>query len=341
MFSLITIDRPDITDRHWQDFFDLCRAMKEKYKTGMSSTSWQELKKRHLSFLEAEEKSGCSMIFEDDKTVGWAEFYVRNIDTPQEQATVTLDAFFDRIPEGLSVAVAREFLDWMDHHGYPELFYMSLDRRTSDVGDRWNGEKLSKFDEFVLYREKADRALLQKWLKEIPQQNKGLKLEFYDEAPEKYIEQYAQLLTEAFHDMPEETESGMSFNADAEQARRYNRWRRENRNPAYHYFLVDQKNQLVAFTIADVNLNNPESMFQAMTGVTGRYRGRSLAKWLKAAMFFKLCEMFPSGKSIRTWMRAVNEPIQHINARMGYVLGREGREFKIKRAHLEDYLNNS
>jgi hypothetical protein len=123
--------------------------------------------------------------------------------------------------------------------------------------------------------------------------------------------------------------------ADPDEIRRQAQWRRENDNPAYFCLLFNEKSEMVAVSSVDINLNNTREIEQKMTGVARSYRGRGLAKWLKAAMFVKLHEEFPDNEVLTTFMRAVNDPILSINARMGFELEQQGFEFQLTRKNLE------
>jgi hypothetical protein len=51
-------------------------------------------------------------------------------------------------------------------------------------------------------------------------------------------------------------------------------------------------------------------------------------------MYHKLRQDFPEFGRLVTAMRAVNKPIQHINAQMGFYKYRSGYEFRIHRKDL-------
>jgi len=75
-----------------------------------------------------------------------------------------------------------------------------------------------------------------------------------------------------------------------------------------------------------------------MTGVAREFRGQGLAKWLKAAICYKVMRDYREYERVLTWMRSVNKPIQHINAERGFELKGQSAEYQAKRADLVAFV---
>lgn len=338
MFTALAIEDPKFTDENWRQFFDLHVDMRRRYNINFSSRTWQELKKKHVTLQNIDEISDCLAIMHHDKPVGWLDFFGTNQGTPEERFHVSLNACFDEFPEELIYRMAGWCREFLRRYDSDKAFGTSNDRRVDAVFQAWQARRLSRFDEYVLYRDKADTAIMRKWIDEISGANGDLRLEFYEELPDHLIAGFAAILTETLGDMPEERESDMVFHVTPEQIKKFQKWRRENETPAFCYSLHDPGGKIVAFTVAEVRRSNPELIYQHMTGVTEDYRGRGLSKWLKAVMFFKMGELFPENKRIMTFMRAINEPIQRVNAAIGYKIERGGYEYQLTAAMLDNFL---
>jgi len=339
MLSLFDITSPRFTDDHWQRFHGLYQKLHARYKSFFRDIPWQDFKKEMLSEAAKEPCYYRAVIAERDIIVGWVGLRAYNYGRPEQMVFSECDALYDDIPEALRKIAARQLTEWMNLRGLQETFIVAFGRRLTAVATAWGGQRLNRLNEFVLYRGRANRETLNGWLETVPLQNEDLHLEFYSETPESCLEDLAGLLTDLLRDMPEEGDSGMNYKVSVEDMKKQIIWRRENKMPSYKVMLFNEKKEPVAVTMAELNLANPRNAFQAMTGVRWDYRGRGLARWLKAAMFTKLGEEFPQNEKIVTVMRAVNEPMQKINAQMGYILEREGAEFKIELEKMKTYLD--
>ena len=337
--EIFEITSPDFTDDHWRWYHNLQQKLHERYKSYFRDIPWKEFKTEMLSEAAKEPCYYRAVIAERDSPVGWVGLRAYNFGTPEQMVFSECDALYDEIPEVIRKTVALQLTEWMDCRNLKETFIVAFGRRLTDTAVAWGGQRLNGLNEFVLYRDRANNKNLHDWLEAIPSRNENLRLELYPETPEFCLEELAVLLTDLLRDMPEEGDSGMNYTVKVEDMKKQVIWRRENKIPSYKVILFNEKNDPVAVTVAELSLANPRNAFQAMTGVRRDYRGRGLARWLKAAMFNKLGEEFPQNEKFITVMRAVNEPMQKINAQMGYILEREGAEFKIELEKMKTYLD--
>ncbi|MBN1212821.1 MAG: hypothetical protein JXA92_09620 [candidate division Zixibacteria bacterium] len=339
MLSLLDITSPYFSDNHWHDYHGLLRQLKERYKSFCRDVPWQEFKNTMLSEAAKEACYYRAVIFEQDVAVGWVSLRAFNFGRPEQMVFSDCDALYNNIPESIRKIAARQLTEWMVFRDLRETFMVAFGRRLTAVADAWGGQRLNGLNEFVLYRNRANNEVLHEWLDTIPRRNENLHLEFFPETPENCLEELAVLLTDLLCDMPEEGDGGMNYKVSVEDMKKQIIWRRENKVPSHKVILFNERNEPVGVSMAEISLANPSSASQAMTGVRQDYRSRRLARWLKAALYFKLGEEFPTNEKIITVMRAVNEPMQKINAQMGYVLEREGTEFKVELKKLKTYLN--
>ncbi len=340
MYRLISISDENFTDRRWQRYFNFMANLHERYKSDHVAVSWQDLRSRHLSFLEKEKAYDRMVIFENDDPVGWMIFWILNYDLPGQMPLLEFNALYDTVPPALKRTMACWFIEMMKTLKMTKAFNVAVDQRLSEVAREWGGEQLSRFDKYVLRAAEADENVIDEWLRTIPEHNKDLRVQFYKEYPDEYLSPIADLLTETLGDMPEEHESDMPYHADPDEIRKQIQWRRENKVPLYSCLIFNEDDEIVALSSVEINLNNTKNIDQGMTGVARKYRKRGLAKWLKAALLKYLREQFPEIETFSTYMRAVNDPIQRVNMRLGFTREQQGYEFRITRENLEQYLKS-
>ncbi|MBU8932797.1 MAG: GNAT family N-acetyltransferase [candidate division Zixibacteria bacterium] len=341
MFTVMHINHPDFTDQYWRSYYDMFVELRNRYGAMFSSVTWEELRDRQLSFIKKEDCCSSMVLLDGDDVVGWMQFIISHRGTTNENAHIFTELVDADVPPAIVTTMANELARLMDKYGCSKTHTMAELEHMCDVFRQFGAEQLCKLDTFKLHRDNVNRSVIEDWLDTIPQQNADLKLEFFDEPPDRYIENLAQLLTDTLREMPEEHDTGTPFHVSTDDIRRQTQWRKENNSAAPKVLLVDNDNKLVGISNVFLSLTNPREVYQAMTGVRSDYRRRGLAKWLKAAMFTEMERRYPKFEKLTTNMRAVNEPIRRINAQMGYKLVHEGFEFTLRREHLEQYLSKS
>ena len=76
--------------------------------------------------------------------------------------------------------------------------------------------------------------------------------------------------------------------------------------------------ELVGLTEVQLNRLWPATAYQGNTAVAPAHRGRSLGRWLKAAMALHLLDEQPDLQQLFTWNAASNGPMLDINVAMGF-----------------------
>lgn len=338
MLKLLYIDNPRFTDELWQRYYELLEELHKRYNTRFTQTSWLQTKERMLSYAKAEKAYRRFVVSDGDRMVGWASLRVSNPGTSKQAAYFDFDAAFDQIPAEFAHAVAPDIVRLLEKHNCSTAHFMSTSQRTSELARMWGSRELNRIDRYRLYRADANLSMMNQWLDTVPRANPNLRLEFFDSVPDEYLASHTSLFVQFVRDMPTEREQETPFHMDNDEAKRQAEWRRQNNIYLYTYALFDQNGAMVAHTNASINGSDPRDAYQAMTGVERKYRGRGLSKWLKAVLFMKVGEDFPENETMTTDMRAVNEPIQKVNAQMGYVLESQGNEYEIGLKGLRRFL---
>jgi hypothetical protein len=338
MYQVLCIGEDQISDEHWQGYYALLLELKARYQTPYSLISWQTTRDRILSVYESEKGFRRAFVMKDNKFVGWTGLNGRNIGTPRQTAFFIFDLLEEYSESTLERTIVAQIDRWLDHFGLSESYCVVNDAHREKVTRSWGAQILSRLDEYVLERESARPEVIDDWLRAIPENHPDLRLEFHQMLPDEYVKPFAELLKETLRDMPEEAGGSIPFHDTVKDENEEEALRQQNGRTLYKYLLFNAQDVMVAMTLLDIDLKNPDNAFQLMTGVTGDYRGRGLGKWLKASMFRKLQEDFPANRKVTTSMRALNKPMQAINAAMGFNLVRHGFEFKLTREIIAGYL---
>ena len=93
----------------------------------------------------------------------------------------------------------------------------------------------------------------------------------------------------------------------------------KNQNQIVHVMVTEEKNgDLSGLTEILYNENRPYIVYQELTGVRSKYRGRGLGKWLKTKMIEYIITAYPDAKIISTGNADSNKPMMSINERLGF-----------------------
>lgn len=339
-YRIVIVNEQNFNDDLWQEYYNLLFELKQRYRSSYHSSSWEDLKQRTLSRRRVNRYCSSTVIIGGDKIVGWTCFNIRNEGTSDQSTWVAYDILPEKIPSSIITVITKWAYDHLCQHKAEYMYHMAVNNRYAEIDRLWGGKQFSCSKEYILRREGVSRATIEDWLTKIPAANPQLHLEFYDDIPKNSLDSYVALLEESIRDIPEEEESGMPFRFNIEEYRRHQKWMQKNSIKEYLAILMDQDGRVVGDTEVVVNLKTPEMVDQQITMVSRDHRECGLAKWLKAAMIVELEQLNPEYERIVTWMRTINEPIQHINSSLGFTSDRIAREFKITRKSLEEYLES-
>ena len=329
---------PNLSDDAWRAFRALQERLFLEHGAMFVDQPWEKLKARTLGQREAEPRTHTYMVEEDAFPWAWLQLRVQGGGDTTVQAHLLMEALSDEWPRPAAAAVAATLADLLDRYGLDSLGCMLQDRRTCALPELWGADKLNRVDRYRLRRERANFDLMDEWLEILPVENPGLRLASWSDFPPRRYPRIAELFNMFFREMPSEGEDGGSYEIDAAYLERSAASRKKTDGEMYVTGLIDESDEIVAYSCSFFDGKDPRTAYQAMTGVHGDYRGRGLSKWLKAALFLNIGRDFPANEEMITDMRAANAPIQAVNAAMGYRLESEGGEYKVSLRHLRKFL---
>ena len=146
-----------------------------------------------------------------------------------------------------------------------------------------------KGNNYILAKTDIDMAMLKETAAALQAKNNDLRMVYTDVLPEEHIEPYCNLFNELQESMPDVAEEGFVQYVESPEKVRGRIKSNAQHNRTHHcYMIFNANNEMIAQSNVAVNNNDPRFPYQFLIGVTGRYRGRGLGKWLYAAMYQKL-----------------------------------------------------
>ena len=120
----------------------------------------------------------------------------------------------------------------------------------------------------------------------------------------------------------------------------YEAWYAEmDRRGGEHYLVaLNAGDALVAVCDASWDQRFPDRVYQALTAVAAPWRGKGLAKAVKAAMLLALRQRRPEVTMLITTNAQANAPMLSINRRLGFEVHREECTYQIGQAALAAFL---
>ncbi|MHA1287708.1 MAG: GNAT family N-acetyltransferase, partial [Candidatus Thorarchaeota archaeon] len=100
-----------------------------------------------------------------------------------------------------------------------------------------------------------------------------------------------------------------------------------------------ENGDIAGLTDVGYDPSTPTVVYQYLTGVQKKYRGKGLGKWLKAAMLLKIRDEYPDVEVISTSNATSNEPMLAINQKMGFRMKLESYMFEVGVDKVKEYLS--
>jgi RimJ/RimL family protein N-acetyltransferase len=330
MLSVVDLDAPELTDGLWQRYFDFLAMMRDRHQAQLHATTWQELKTRIQAFKRSGESFDDLLFMRNGEIVGWLNLMVRRSDQQGVMAFASFDTLFESIPVDYAAFTAAEMMRLLERRERTSARCMTTNSRASNLAAAWGARRQSRVDRYRLMRAKANITLMEQWLRAFPERFPRYRICFFETVPDEYVDRYIDLMRQFIADMPKEHEDDEPFVLDRENLRRMEEARQAAGAHLYTVALLDEAGVMIGHSNASIFGRRPRDVYQSMTGIDPAHRGRGLSRWLKAALFKKVGEDFPTLESLTTDMRAVNEPIQKVNAQIGYELLSQGHEYRIE-----------
>ena len=146
-----------------------------------------------------------------------------------------------------------------------------------------------KGNNYTLAKTDVNINMLKEASEKLQAKNNDLRIVYTNTMPEEYIEQYCNLFNELQESMPDVNEDGfVQYISTPEKLKTSLKSNVDQNRTRHCYMIFNANNEMIAQSNVAVNNNDPRFPYQFLIGVAKCYRGRSLGKWLYAAMYQKL-----------------------------------------------------
>jgi GNAT superfamily N-acetyltransferase len=121
----------------------------------------------------------------------------------------------------------------------------------------------------------------------------------------------------------------------------YDRWYEGlNRTEGAHHLLLlrEPGGAVIGMSEASWDSRSPKTVYQSFTAIARSWRGRGLARAIKAAMLRQICSSHPGAEEMRTFNAESNAAILSVNRRLGFTVHRRHVDYQITRKELDAKL---
>ena len=273
-----------------------------------------------LSSFYGETVTPANAEYESNKHLFWVGAYVR--------------------PEARRQGIATKWLPvlvrLMKSHGCTKVG-MSAEQESGHAFLKWLGaEPVLTEIESRLKLSEVDWPMLERWVEEGPKRSPGTKLEIYDgPLPESMWADYAAQRSALLNTIPFE---GLEIGEIIITTERMREWyERVKLTGEVPHDVVTREPDGVISGMTDVSWAPYRRTLieQQFTGVLPSARGRGIGKWIKAAMLLHIRELYPDAEWVVTDNARSNDPMLHINRRLGFKPYRTSVEYQMTRDQLE------
>lgn len=161
--------------------------------------------------------------------------------------------------------------------------------------------------------------LLQNWVQDGELKNSSTKLLVFerkipDELSNKFIKVYNDLLQHIAVDDMEMKKNKLSLEFLRNREKNF----KEAGILSIIIIAIEKNGEISGLTIVRIVLGMEQYFLQSVTGVPIAFRGRKIAKWMKAKMILYIKEKYPDSKVILTSNSNSNNSILYINTKLGF-----------------------
>lgn len=323
----------DSNSELWNKYFGLSQEISRKhYSSGyMPGKTVQKFKEQILNNSVNLSLHRDFVVFENDKPAAW--FDLSNVES---DLYFGFDVLHDEVPENIMRTLLTRLYAELKESGFKYAVNYTFREPMIDAFKRTGAEINEEMQISRLERKDMDVSYFKK-ITDNEELNK-LRLEFYEEIPDvllnRFIEFSQSMISEIGVLNPYEPKM---YPLTAES------WKKNLKNfgnKVIAVFLFGDEKEIAGLSWV---ISYPESISTVqhnggLTAVAPKYRGKGIAKYLKAKIYLKLLEENKEFKYITTDTMTWNKYMYRINEDLGFKSYRKGCSFKLTADFLKNYL---
>lgn len=328
-YEIISFDPNRVSDKLLDSFLVFDKSITKELipEHGLAS---KESRKKDLKIKDPSRDSSywVAVLQENNKikTVGISRLSVLNEKSPAYEqnghiAGCSVLVLSDFSRQGIGTALLDKSVEKAKEYGFvTDLMFRTFNESGYSFLEKYGANLVLEQNRSYLNLRKVDLDLMNKWNtlgNELMKKENIRLLEIEGSIPENIIEQYASLYTEIMNQQP--LGSLQLRNVTTPDVLRTRAEQMKETDQHWHTILtIEENGQISGLTEFHYSFNQPDIIFQLLTGVKEEYRKRGLGKWLKANMLLFMLKKYPNAKYIETSNTVSNDAMISINRRMGF-----------------------
>jgi len=344
-YEIHPFDLKTASDEDWEMFYNFSVQTTKELFPVIPITDLVSVKDGMIRGLAFSDVKAYIAIRTDKPTeaIGWirctflkedAPAFPGNEDICQIQLTIHKDYRMEGIAEKLVRLAYKHAVEYNRTRFIGSLISEASRRFLQRIG----GKEALAYRVNQLEMKSVDWDLIESWATEGSQRSPDLSINFYLSIPDSILEDYCKVYTEVLNQAPrneltydDEVYTPAKWKMEEAQAKETGRtW--------ISAVALAENGDIAGLTDVGYDLATPTLVYQYLTGVQEKYRGRGLGKWLKAAMLLKIRDEYPDVELVSTSNATSNEPMLAINDKMGFKMKLESYMFEVDVQKVKEYL---
>ena len=337
-----TVRAKDMTDEQWEIYAELDNYLKREIYPELwdgNDKNWTELKGDIIEGLNESEDafSDYYILFDKNEAIAFIDVFVR-----RGSFYVIFDHRNKIIIEADLQIIFREINEIMKQRPQDEIYFITSYERLYEPLLKSGAEVYEETLNSRLLKKDIDFSGLEKIVSG-NQEAENYELKLFREIPEELFDKLLPYMNEVTEDMnqfhPRNKHVKYTMTDLITRAQDV----KEDKDPFYMYVLID-KTDIAGFCSVFVGSENGKPYIDhigSLTSVGRNYRGKGLAKFLKAKMYLKIFDGFPDLEFIATDTFPWNKYMYRINEDFGFKPFKKGYTFRITENLLNNYESNS
>lgn len=315
---------PDITEQDWLDVTSLRQAADQEESPDDPVPPTEQYKTEMMTFPERRDDIQYWLGYDEQgKAIGYFVTVYPKPDHPDYATNSTFVWYYIYIAEahrrnGYGTQMLAKIAEIADDYGAVNLQGDTLIQSGKDfiVAQGAKEALIERVSRLTMAN--VDWDMMQHWLDNGKQRNPDIQIiRFEGLPPEEDLEAYCQLVTDLDKEVPlEDLDESYTFTAD--EARKRHERNKKAGNIEIAFYAKDSDGALMGMTGMHYQNGVDTVSYVGLTGVLPKYQGRGLGKYLKASMTFDVRDNFPKITHSNTFNAQSNEPMLHINIKMGF-----------------------
>ncbi len=316
-------NRKKFTENEWEEFFDYHDEHTLDVFPNEPLTPRNVRKKWFSEESIIFDKHMWLVLSKDTEEIigrGFLSFYTEKSPTYEENKA-TGETFIDVSPRfrglGIGTDLLRTVTDKALEHKKNKFQSSFIKEQTKMFCKKYNFQIASARNLSRLYLKNVDWTKMESWRSD--SKIKNVTIRTFEFVPEDILEEFCNVYTECGKMAPDYDGDYTACEQTTPVAQRESedKFRKENirRIAAVS---IEEDGTISGFSAVDYDEDNPKEVDQDLTGVLIGYRGRGIAKKLKAEVLFKLREQSLSAEFIETGNNLRNTSMLAINSQMNF-----------------------